>query len=386
MENSNRPIRVTFVQPALAKYRIPVFRELAHRPGIDLRVVYGSVSGLQNVAADGFEAVFSQRSEWNVAGTVAMFHRAEWTYCSPRYSDMVVLRWGGRSVYLLPGMIRARVRGVPVVLWGHGYSKNEKPWRARARNWMASLATAIVFYESRTRDAFVSNGWNPNKLFVAPNSIDHTQIDAARQWWINHPDELAQFREENELGQAPVILFVSRLAPANRVDLLIRATAELSADFPALRSIIIGNGAAEKNRLQLLAQELGVGSNVVFVDGIYDESKLAPWFLSANVFCYPANVGLSLMHALWYGLPVVTSDNLASQNPEIVALEHGVNGLTYKHESVEALGTALHTIISDDTMRRTMSLAARHTVESRFTIENMVDGLEAAIRYANLQR
>jgi glycosyltransferase involved in cell wall biosynthesis len=177
-------------------------------------------------------------------------------------------------------------------------------------------------------------------------------------------------------------LFLSRLQPENRTDLLIRATAALAREIPGLKTVIIGNGAEEKSRLQTIARKAGIGDNVFFLDGIYDERKLAPWMLSASVFCYPENIGLSLIHALWYGLPIVTSGNLAVQNPEIVALENGVNGLTYEHGSVESLAGSLRKILTNDELRNSMSLAARRSVENKHTIPRMVDGLEAAIRYA----
>lgn len=383
---SAAPLRVTIVQPALPKYRVPVFRELANRPGIDLRIVYGTVEGLANVAADRFQAIPSKRREWKLGGVSLMWHGAEWKFSSPQRSDVIVLRWAGRSVSLFAALLRARLCGVPVVLWGHGYSKKEKRWWANVRNWMASLATALVFYEPRTRDNFVSNGWDPCRLFVALNAIDESDIEAARVWWLNHPDELARFQSEQGLDQGPVILFVSRLTPENRLDLLVKATAELAREFPALKTVIIGNGSAVRNRLRHLADEMGLQHNVVFEDGVYDELLLGPWFLSASVFCYPANVGLSLIHALWYGLPVVTSDNILIQNPEIVALEPGVNGSLYHHEDVSSLVAVLRRIIADKTLREQMSQAARQTVESKFSIKRMVDGLEQAIRYASDSR
>jgi glycosyltransferase involved in cell wall biosynthesis len=157
----------------------------------------------------------------------------------------------------------------------------------------------------------------------------------------------------------------------------------LAPEIAGLKTVIIGNGAAEKARLERIASESGATDRVIFQNGIYDELKLAPWFLSASVFCYPAHVGLSLIHALWYGVPVITSDNLAAQNPEVVALENGVNGLSYEHGSVESLTGALRTILTNDERRAEMSEAARRSVEEKFTIRRMVDGLEAAIRYAH---
>lgn len=381
---SSQPfIRVTIVQPALAKYRIPVFRELAHRPGIDLRVVYGSVKELENVDAEGFEAIPTHRWQPSLFGQGLVFNRADWTYATRRLSDVIIFQWTPRSLSLVPSMLRARAGGVPRILWGHGYAKDEKSRRRGARKWLTRFASALLFYEPTTREAYVRDGWNPAKAFVALNSLDHGPMDEARRCWLERPDQLAKFRQEHKIEGGPVILFVSRLHPNNRADMLVRATAALAPEIPGLKTVIIGNGPAEKARLEALARELGATDRVIFQNGIYDELKLAPWFLSASVFCYPAHVGLSLIHALWYGLPVVTSDNLAAQNPEVVALDNGVNGLLYEHGSVDALTAALRNILTNDNLRTAMSIAARRSVEDKFTIRRMVDGLEAAIRYAH---
>jgi glycosyltransferase involved in cell wall biosynthesis len=379
----SKPIRVTIVQPSLAKYRIPVFRELAHRPGIDLRVVYGSVKGLDNVEPEGFTAIPTTRWQPAILGRRLAFNQADWNYATRRLSDVIIFQWSPRSLSLVPALLRAQASGVPRILWGHGYSKDEKVRRRGGRKWLTRFATALVFYEPTMRDAYVADGWDPAKAFVALNSLDHTPIDEARRCWLERPDQLARFRQEHKIEGVPVILFVSRLHPNNRADLLIRATAALAAEMPGLKTVIIGNGNAERARLEAIAGETGAADRVIFQNGIYDELELAPWFLSASVFCYPAHIGLSLIHALWYGLPAVTSDNLAAQNPEIVALEDGVNGLFYRHGDVQSLTGALRKILTNEGRRSEMSAAARRSVEDKFTTSRMVDGLEAAIRFAH---
>jgi glycosyltransferase involved in cell wall biosynthesis len=360
-----------------------VFRELAHRPGIDLKIVYGSVKGLDNVDAEGFEAIPTDRWQPAILGQGLVVNRAEWSYATRRLSDVIIYQWTPRSLSLLPAMLRAGAAGVPRILWGHGYAKSEHERRRGARKMLTRFATALLFYEPTTRDAYVRDGWNPDRAFVALNSIDHGPIEEARNCWLARPDELEKFRREHKIDGGPVILFVSRLHPSNRVDLLVRATAALAPEIPGLKTVIIGNGAAEKERLQAIARESGAADRVVFQDGIYDELKLAPWFLSASVFCYPAYTGLSLIHALWYGLPIVTSDNMAAQNPEVVALENDVNGLLYRHGDLNSMTGALRSVLTDENRWAAMSQAARQTVESKFTIRHMVDGLEAAIRYAH---
>jgi glycosyltransferase involved in cell wall biosynthesis len=382
-KSQQNAIRVTIVQPSLAKYRVPVFRELARRPGINLRVVYGAVKNLDNVDAEGFEAIPTHRWQPALFGQGLVFNRADWTYATRRLSDVIIFQWTPRSLSLVPAMLRASVAGVPRILWGHGYAKDERERRRGARKLLTRFASALVFYEPTTRAAYVSAGWDSGKAFVALNSLDHAPIEEARRCWLERPDQLDKFRQQHKIHDRPVILFVSRLHPHNRVDLLIQATAALAPQIPGLKTVIIGNGPAEKARLEALTRETGTTDRVIFQNGIYDELKLAPWFLSASIFCYPAHVGLSLIHALWYGLPVVTSDNLAAQNPEVVALENNVNGLLYEHGNVKSLTAALRNILMDETKRSAMSEAARRSVENKFTISKMVDGLEDAIRYAH---
>jgi hypothetical protein len=144
--NATRPIRVTIVQPALAKYRIPVFRELARRPGIELRVVFGSVKGLDNVDAEGFNAIASHRRRIGLGGVGMNYNLADWTYASRQYSDVIILQWTPRSLSVVPALLRAKAAGLPRILWGHGYAKDERGRRSGARKMLARLATAMVFW------------------------------------------------------------------------------------------------------------------------------------------------------------------------------------------------------------------------------------------------
>jgi glycosyltransferase involved in cell wall biosynthesis len=381
-DNGESRIRVSLVQPALPKYRLPVFRLLSQTTGIDLTVIYGEVNELQNVIPNGFRAVPSRRWDWNFLGWRLMIHPAELSSCSRRTADVVILRWSPRSLLVWLAAIKAKLFGIPLVLWGHGYSKKERAYWGWMRNLQARLATALVFYDAVTRDAYLAKGFSAESMFVAANTIGCEEIEAARSWWDEAPERLAEFRREHDLDNGPMILFVSRLAPANRVDLLIAATALLTPEFPTLKTVVIGNGAAEKSRLEQLAKSLNIEQYVRFCEGIYEERKIAPWFLTATVFCYPENVGLSLLHSFAYSVPVVTSDNRRIQNPEVAALQPGVNGDVYKHQDVSSLAMRLREILTDDAKQKSMSTAARETIATRFTLPNMVEGLSRAIRFA----
>lgn len=373
-------MRLTITQPSLAKYRVPVYRELEGRSDIELTLVYAQGHGITNVDPEGIHAIFCPMRRIPTPAGILLWHSAQIHYASKRYSDVLILSWDTHYLSLIPALLKARSRCIRTILWGHGYSKHESPLRQRLRDWIGKLASAVLLYDQSTANRLIERGFQSDKVFVAPNAIDQEPIQATRQHWLDRPHELASFQKERQLDHGPVILFVSRLDPQNRLDLLLKAVPQLENSFPGIQVVIIGKGDDERQRLSALAEDLDISRRVRFLGPIYDELELAPWFLSANVFCYPANIGLSLLHAFGYGLPVITSDKTEAQNPEIVALRQEENGLTYTDGDAEALAAALNRILADPALRDRLSREAHQTALRRYTLNKMVDGMEAAIR------
>jgi glycosyltransferase involved in cell wall biosynthesis len=295
-------------------------------------------------------------------------------------SHVLLLTWNLNHVNLVPALLRARRNGIPTILWGHGYSKRERGYRWRMRERVARLPTALLFYSEDMRRRYLERGFAPQRLHVAPNALDQTPIQRARAAWLASPDRLAAFRAAHGLA-GPLLLFVSRLKPENRLDLLLEATALLLRHHPQLVTAIIGPGDAALSRLRAQAQALSIERAVRFVGPLYDEQNLAPWFLSADAFCFPVNAGLSILHAFGFGLPIVTSDNRARQNPEIDAVRPGENGLLYADGNARAMAEALDLLIRHPDLKARLAAGAHKTALDR-TLAAMVDGMERAIRHA----
>lgn len=361
----------------MPKFRLPFYRDLSARPGMDVMILYGQ-SNLPNVAAEGIRAEF--RKVKRLPGGL-IWDGAHLARLKPGAFDAISMAWNTRWLSLIPGMTRARRCGMGVVVWGHGYSKREGPLRAWARRRVTRLADAICFYTHAVRRQYIEAGMPPQMGFVAQNAIDQGPVQAARAACLADPAALDEFKRRHGLSEGPVLLFVSRLYPENRVDRLLGVAGSLSKRYPGLRVVIIGDGP-DRARLETMAGELGVAERTIFTGAIYEEERLAPWFCASTLFCYPHNIGLSILHAMGYGLPVVTSDDIAGQNPEIEALRDGENGLLYQEGSIEALGAAIAKICDDPGLRGRMSEEARRTATQVYTIKAMADGMEAALRYA----
>lgn len=373
-------MRVVIQQPALPHYRVPVFRALAQVEGLVLSVVYGG-GGDQppSVLGDSVRSVRVPSYSLHLPGRVVTWDTGQWRYATPHFSDVIVLSWNLNSLSLVPALLRARMGGIGTVLWGHGYSKRESPWRRYLRNAVTALADAVAVYGNAAAQDLKRSGLPRQKLFVALNALDQTPIQHARKEWLSTPDRLEAFRRKHGLEGRFVVLFISRLRAENRLDWLVEALHLLRSSEPEVVAVVIGDGSEERERIDSLARASDVSDRMTFLPEEYDEDKLAPWFMSASVLCYPRNVGLSLLHAFGYSLPVVTSNAIENQGPEIEALVPGENGLLFEDGDSDSLAEALKALSADPTRLVRMGMRAHETVTENYTLEKLTSGLLSAI-------
>ena len=110
---------------------------------------------------------------------------------------------------------------------------------------------------------------------------------------------------------------------------------------------------------------------------------MAPWFLSAKVFVYPGYIGLSIMHAMGYGLPVITHHNMSNQSPEVSALRDGENGMFCQEHDSKDLSDRMIELLNNDGLRSRMSDRALQTATEEFTMGEMVRRFVVAARSAS---
>ena len=374
-------------QPALPKFRIPLFKSLAEQDNINLKLYYSiNDPTLPNVEAEGFNAIYAPIYKFNILNRTVLWHSPQWSSASSAESDVLVLSWDMHYLSLLPAMLRAKINKVPVILWGHGYSKKENKVRKYLRELPAKFASALVFYDYNTANAFIKSGFSKNKVFVAPNSIDQSQIKEATSYWKNHKDELIKFQQKWKINPAQSIVYIGRIYSENRLDILIEALPQLIKKKPDVKLILIGKGGEEEIHLKQLADSLKISDYIIWTGAVYDEIDIAKWMLSSTVFCYPENIGLSILHAFGYGLPVITSDNILAHNPEIHAFKDRENGLFFKSGSIRNLSDTINAILDEPDQIALLSKLAIKTVEKDFNILTMVAGFKSAIESVYNQR
>lgn len=381
-----RRLRLLLRQPALPHYRIPVFRELARRPGIDLLVAAATSKGLPNVAADDFETVNMPFRMLPATPLGELYLDRELRRLQERKRfDVVIHPWNARQLDLRSSIAWQRKRGTASVVWGHGYSKQESAFRRWARDRSADAADAVLLYAEQAAASLRSRGVDPKKLFVAPNTMDASETSRAAAAHDRSAAGLMAARQAAGLENRPTVLHVSRLMAANRLDLLVEATSMLAREVPEVQIVVVGAGEEEKHRLLGLARNARVRARWHFLGAEYDPKRLGLLLAAAEVFCYPCNIGLSIVQALGAGLPVVTSNRFDLQNPEIYLLEDGRNGLLYEGLDPHAMAAQLTRIFVDGDLRLHLSAGALRSAET-CSVNTMVDGMIASIRHAARSR
>jgi glycosyltransferase involved in cell wall biosynthesis len=149
---------------------------------------------------------------------------------------------------------------------------------------------------------------------------------------------------------APVVVFVGRLAPHKRQDLVIRAFARYRhAHAPEARLVLVGTPMSEEfgAGLRALADELAPGA-VRFERGVSGQ-RLAAIYRSASAFlCLSEHEGfcIPLLEAFHFGVPVVARD--AGAIGEVVG-DAGV--VVEGSDSLDTVAEAVALVVGDPELR-----------------------------------
>ena len=211
------------------------------------------------------------------------------------------------SMWVYP--IVARLRGRVVLFWTHGWLGNEKGLRRFLRQLLHGLAHGLLLYGERARKIGIARGHNPKTLHVIYNSLEYE-----RQKEIRTNLE----RKFNHSTLDPYFLCIARLTKKMRLDIAIIALRLIrERTGRRVQLVLIGDGE-ERENLKRIAREQDV--DVKLLGPLYDEEVIGPWIYGARAIVSPGKVGLTAMHGLAYGVPVVTHDDYDNQMPEFEAI------------------------------------------------------------------
>ncbi|HEY9697893.1 MAG TPA: glycosyltransferase [Trichocoleus sp.] len=254
------------------------------------------------------------------------------------------------SAWQLPGRRYAKERQIPYIAEYHtdlyNFSAAYPGWQ-----WLRHLARSsqLASYLYRQIDvtvcASLAASESCHELGIRnTETIPFLGIDVStyspsrrdRKWlepWLNP-------HEKNH----KVLLFLGRLGFEKRVDLLIKAFAQLKQRFPDCSLIIAGDGP--ENVVSQLKQIAAPIPDIHFTGFLLGDTK-ANVLASCDLFCSPSpyeTFGRTIVEAMASGVPVVT----VAQGAVSEYIFHGVNGYLALSNDVESLTNSISQALETD--------------------------------------
>lgn len=276
-------------------------------------------------------------------------------------SDIVILPANPRYLSSFALLIRMRLVGAKTVLWGHYRSSTSRSWRMALRLLLARLAHAMLFYTAQEvceyRRGFGKKDRRP--IGALNNGINVDPVRLYRSpYAISHRDR--------------AIFFVGRLTAKADSPLLLEALAKPACNGIVLH--IVGTGKNE-GRLREQAEDLGLADRVVWHGASTDEAAIAAVANRCRLFVYPGEVGLSLIHAMAYGLPCVVHDDPVRHMPEIAAFSAENTGRAFVRGNAEHLANVLAGLIDDADELERFSRQCIELTDRKFNTQSMAENL-----------
>jgi glycosyltransferase involved in cell wall biosynthesis len=264
----------------------------------------------------------------------------------------------------------SRVAGVPYVFrpcgtldpWSLAQSRWRKrlylAWRLRAD---LQQAAAIHYTTEQERRLAAPVSLTPPTI-VEPNGVDLAEFDA-----LPAPGTFrARFPE---IGERPVVLFLSRVHRKKGLDLLIPAFARADTGDAAL--VIAGpDDRGYLATTRELVSSFGLEADVVFTGILRGQERLAA-FVDADFFVLPSyqeNFGVAVVEALAAGVPVIISDQV-NIHREITAAGVGCVVPT----EVEPLAASITAWIADPASRQAAAGRAHAFVRDRYDWQRIAE-------------
>ncbi|WP_223672717.1 glycosyltransferase family 4 protein [Proteus terrae] len=351
--------KVYIIQPAVPKYRVPFFKNISKH--YDLSLIASEVDFL------GVKSEVDINDLSLVGNFINIFNIFYWQRFLPLWrgynnAKIVVINGNPRVLNYMLLLLLLKIRGIPTVWWGHGWSAGSYGLLSKIRLLISKLATARLFYtDYEMQQVNVSNTYSLN------NGLNSDEIKEARRG-----------KDYRSYGNSKIeLIFIGRLTKKSNLAFLIKNMKYINDE---VHLKVIGDGELIGELKQIVTDSF-LGNRVTFLGPVFDECTLTQHMNMAHAFIYPGSVGLSLIHAFNYGLPAILHNNRHAHMPEFAAFKDGINGLSYSEGSDESL---IRTINNFSVMNKVelevLSANALKTIEETYNTKDMFKRFDEMVK------
>jgi len=223
-------------------------------------------------------------------------------------------------------------------------------------------ASGLIAVSGSEVEQFRQAGIPEKKISLIPNGIDHASLTT--------PPPTRQFREQYDIHEKHIILYVGRLHKRKGIDVLIHAFNSFLQSWAGdnVVLVIVGPDGGYQSVLKDLVGQLGLADKVRFIGFI---PSLTAAYQDADVLVYPSVYeifGLVPFEALLCGTPVIVTDDCGCG--EII--KEAECGYLVHYGDVVGLNGALKFALENPDVSRRMVEAGRRYIEENLAWESVV--------------
>lgn len=264
-------------------------------------------------------------------------------------------------LFYIASLIKTKILHIPLIFYGHGIDKQKDQWwRNIIYNLMYFLFDGIILYTPGEK----SKIWKRfhYKITCANNTLDIDNIN------INETKE--QIKNRYNINSPKIILTTGRLHSRKKIEILSDIFIQNYKNSPDVGWILVGPDLSD----EVFRKIKGI-KNIHFLGPVYDKKKMAEIFSIADLYCVPGALGLGIVEAFYWGLPVLTM--AVNHGPEAYYLRNNHNALIAKDK--DELKLIIHDILFDDAKRVLFSGNARKVFFEEATLDKMFEGFNSQL-------
>lgn len=233
------------------------------------------------------------------------------------------------STWLL--LVFAKFTRKDIYLWSHGFYGRESILKKVIKRCFFGLASGTFLYGNYARELMIKAGLDKKKLHVIYNSLNYDVQLPIREKLVLNDIYYTHFNNSYKN-----LIFVGRLTAEKKLEFILEALSILRSQGYFLNITFVGSGTQIK-KLSMLSGQLALNESVWFFGPCYDEEMLAQLIYNADLCVSPGNVGLTAIHSMMYGTPVLTHSQFSMQGPEVEAIEKERTGYFFKNNDLNSL-------------------------------------------------
>lgn len=367
------------------QYNAPLFKLLAARGTVEIRVFYTWSQAQQAV----FDPGFGRQREWDIPLLEGYdFCFVENTAKKPgshhfkgiKNPDLVaqIEAWNPDAVLIFGWSFQSHLQCMryfkgnrPVFFRGDSTLLDKTGWIKRQvrrlfLTWVYRHVDMAFFTGQHNRAYFKAYGLNDNQLVLAPHAVDNLRFETG-----SNEERSKEFRASLDIESGDfLVLFAGKMEPKKNPFYLIRLAAAMQNR--KVKFLLVGNGPLEED----LKKAAKSDERISFLP-FQNQSVMPAVYGAANCFLLPSTGpgetwGLAANEAMACGLPVILSSNVGAA-PDLVG-DRGT-GLVFSGNEVDRVAAYICFLQENREEYQAISEKARQHIRG-YSFEKVAHSIE----------